>query len=590
MWLRDAGAAGVAIALPTLVAFNVPPSATFLNQAVAFIGWGVWLMLLASALPADAWRPRGHAVLLLAALAVLLVAALASPAWSALPPSLALSAAGMIVSAALVALVGAACATHGLSESAFRSFCIALMVAGLASSVVGMLQVYAPGWTDGDWIARPALQGRASGNLRQPNHLSSLLLWSIVAVAWLGERTPLRRAMAYIAGALMVFVVVLTGSRTGALGMLLLAAWGGLDRTLSRPTRRALLLAPVAFAVFWLAVTGVAHLTHQVFGGEARFLGKEGDISASRFAIWSNTLALIAAHPLFGVGFGDFNFAWTLTPFPDRPIAFFDHTHNLLLQFAVELGLPLALLVCALLLGALWAAFRRAREAGDAAGRAASAGAPPERAAFVIVLMAALHSQLEYPLWYAYFLLPTAFAWGLCLAGPARASDAAPAPAVPTRDAPERRTRPLLLAAMLLVLGGAVAIWDYSRVVVIFAPPVDAGPLDERIEAGRHSWFFAPHADYAAATTAEHPSSAMASFKVATHYLLDTRLMMAWARALAESGDEQRARYVAQRLREFRNEASASFFAPCTDAALPQAQKPFQCKAPTRAFTYRDFR
>ena len=36
-------------------------------------------------------------------------------------------------------------------------------------------------------------------------------------------------------------------------------------------------------------------------------------------------------------------FAWTLTPFPGRPIAFFDHTHNLPLQLIVELGVPLGL-------------------------------------------------------------------------------------------------------------------------------------------------------------------------------------------------------------------------------------------------------
>ena len=36
-------------------------------------------------------------------------------------------------------------------------------------------------------------------------------------------------------------------------------------------------------------------------------------------------------------------------------------------------------------------------------------------AAAVMVAAAGLHSLLEYPLWYAYFLLPTAFAFGLGL-------------------------------------------------------------------------------------------------------------------------------------------------------------------------------
>ena len=31
----------LAVALPSLIAYNVPPSATFFNQAAAFVGWGV---------------------------------------------------------------------------------------------------------------------------------------------------------------------------------------------------------------------------------------------------------------------------------------------------------------------------------------------------------------------------------------------------------------------------------------------------------------------------------------------------------------------------------------------------------------------
>ena len=87
-------AACVAVALPTLLAFNLPPSATFLNQAAAFIGWGVWALLLASsgATPGQPWR--GGLGGLLAALALLALAAGAAPLWTGLPWTLALSALG----------------------------------------------------------------------------------------------------------------------------------------------------------------------------------------------------------------------------------------------------------------------------------------------------------------------------------------------------------------------------------------------------------------------------------------------------------------------------------------------------------------
>jgi hypothetical protein len=89
---------------------------------------------------------------------------------------------------------------------------------------------------------------------------------------------------------------------------------------------------------------------------------------------------------------------------------------------------------------------------------------------------------------------------------------------------------------------------------------------------------------------ADRPSDEMPSFRIATHYLLDTRLMMAWAHALDEAGDVERARHLAARLREFRNDDAKPFFAPCDTPPSPDAPLPFQCTAPTRAFDYRDFR
>ena len=569
-----------AVGLPTLLAFNLPPSSTFLNQAAALVGWGALLTVLAGSMQSGGARWSSGALALQAALALLLLAALAAPLSAGAPWSLALSSAGLIGAASLTALVGASLQRAGRGTLAFRALCVGLAVAGVASSLIGIVQVYLPAWADGNWIAPSGIAGRAVSNMRQPNHMSSLLLWGVIAAVWLSDTpgvTRTARTVARGAVLLMLFGLVLSGSRTGMLGTGLLALWGLLDRRLSRQARAVLVLAPVVFALFWWGAAAWSHHSHEVFGGDAQF--NKSDISSSRFGIWSNTLALIQAHPWFGVGFGEFNFAWTLTPFPGRPVAFFDHTHNLALQFAVELGLPLAALVCALLLWALWGNLQQALRKPSAI-EIEPAGV--HRAAFVIVLMVLLHSLLEYPLWYAYFLLPAAFAFGL---GVERPAEAAPAEA-PTGRA---RTRPLLVASMLLMVGSLLSVADYLRVVKIFVPAETAPPLGERIADGQRSVFFAHHADYAAATTAEHPSDAMAAFTRAPHYLLDARLMQAWAKALNDAGKIEEARYVAQRLKEFKNTASAEFFAPCAETE-PAVSPPFQCQAPRQAFRFEDFR
>jgi len=567
-------AAAAAVVAPALIAFNLPPSATFLNQVAALIGWSGWLMLLAASLPSRraAGGADSGALALIAALLLLALAALVAPLWTGLPSTLSLSAVGMVGAAVLAAVIAVGVQRAGQGVEAFAAFCHALLAAGLASAAIGLVQVYFPEFADGNWIAVSTLGDRAVGNLRQPNHLCSLLLWSMIAAVWLAQTRRLPRALAPAVLMLLLAGVVLSASRTGMIGAALLALWGLADRGLERSTRVQLWLAPVAYALLYALITYWAHQHNEVFGGEVQM--HKSDISSSRFGIWANTLSLIAAHPWAGVGFGEFNFAWSLNVFPGRPVAFFDHTHNLPLQLAVELGLPLAALVLALLLWALYRAWSLALagEADDAAMR---------RAALVMVLMISLHSLLEYPLWYAYFLLPAVFAFGLCLGVRAPAA-AAPAPA--------SRINVLVLAALVMMAGGAASLYDFRRVVVIFAPPDNASPLAQRIAEGRRSWFFGHHADYAAATTVEHPSQEMEAFERAPHYLLDTRIMIAWATALDEAGQTDRARHIAQRLREFRNPLSDDFFAPCGKTVAAGATPPFQCEPPAKRYDYTDFR
>jgi O-antigen ligase len=576
-WL--ATAACVAIAGPTLIAFNVAPSATFFNQAAAFVGWGGYLILLATCLPSRIRPYSRDALALLTALGLVAASALAASLFASVPWSLSLSSVGTLVAAALAVAMAASAQRAGIGESVFRTFCIGLMVAGVGSTLIGLVQVFAPHAADGTWVAT-AIAGRATGNLRQPNHLSSLLLWSVVGALWLGEAKAIDRRVAAALAVAFIYVVVLSASRTGAVGMLTLAGWGLLDRRLSRSTRALLVLAPLIYAAMWGLTAFWAAQSHEVVGAQVRF-GKGVDLATNRYDIWSNTLALIASHPWFGVGFNDFNFAWTLTPFPGRPNEFFDHTHNLVLNLTVELGVPLATLVLALMVYALWQALRHAIRDG----REPSTSYPVQRAAFVIVFLVAVHSMLEYPLWYSYFLLPTAFAFGLCLERPA-ASDAS---VRASADVPGA-TRPYVIAAMLLILGGTLAVYDYMRVVVIFVPPVGAGPLEQRIADGRKSVLFGHHADYAAATVAEHPGTVMDAFKRAPHYLLDSRLMMAWAKALNERGEVDKARYVAARLKEFHNDPSDDFFAACRSGAAASEPMPFQCLPPTRTYRFEDFR
>ncbi len=64
--------------------------------------------------------------------------------------------------------------------------------------------------------------------------------------------------------------------------------------------------------------------------------------------------------------------------------------------------------------------------------------------------------------------------------------------------------------------------------------------------------------------------------------------MIAWAKALAAAGEQDKARHLAQRLREFRNPLAKAFFAPCDEPGQVQPP-PFQCQPPQVALPWSAF-
>ena len=586
----------LALALPTWVAPHDPPSVTFYNQALAVLGWGLWLSWLGGRPARSGVGPGRFAMVALSAV-LLTQAGLAlwAGAFSPLPLGLGLMGGGMALAAALAAWAGWR-AGHSPERDGLSSlFFGGLAVAGLVGACLAAIQVFHPAWADGRWVAIPNVAGRAVGNLRQPNHFSTLMVFACVAVAWLGARRRLPAHVALLGLVAFIGAIVLSASRTGMLAMLFLSAWGVCDRRLPRALRLGLICAPLWYGLAWGGMWLWSHADPSVaFAAEAR-LHDGSDISSSRFGIWSNVLSMVAQQPWTGVGYGRFNFAWSMTPFPGRPVAFFDHTHNLVLQSAVEFGVPLAAAMVSLCLAAFVVLLRPSRVVSDDQVGVAGAAA-------VMVATAGLHSLLEYPLWYAYFLLPTAFAFGLGLS--TRTTERSE-PSGPR--APAVASGPAAWAGAAMAALGAWCALDYQSAANIYAPrpcvqsqlasgerswlsgvcPVG---LRERIDFGRQMPWWGHQADYAWVNLPDddEPSLPPEAFRRTTHVLMDARLMMAYARSLAEHGRVDHARYVAQRLREFRNAKAKGWFEACEAPAAAGAPAPFQCEAPQGRYTWRD--
>lgn len=586
-----------AMLLPTLLAPSDPPMITFYNQILSVAGWGacVWALGRAgAACTVQSVRSVGLAGLSVALL-VCMTAAGVSMVWRGLAEGLGLMAIGSMAGAlALLHAMFRTSQERGAS-TVMDLLARALVLTVAVAVLLSFIQVFLPSVPDGRLLAIPTMAGRAVANLRQPNHLATMLVLGSMAAVWVARRGQWSVLATATLVALAMGGVVMTASRTGMVGSVLLLVWALRDRRMPAALRLAAASAPLWYAAWWAFMYWWSHSAEgHAFAAAAR-LGDGSDISSSRFAIWANVLQLVAQHPWAGVGWGEFNVAWTFTAFPGRPTAFFDHTHNIVLQWAVELGLPLAAVVVAGVGLAFWALWQRWALSPEGDAEAA------ERHSLVclsgaLVAMAGLHSLLEYPLWYAYFLLPTAAFWGVGLAAAAGAplqplpalegaTARAPAPDRVVAAWPDWRAA----AGAAMAAGALWCALDYQWAVNVYAPRYGHAPLNDRIESARERLWFGYQADYAHVNgpDLDEAPRPVHDFSRTLHNIVDTRLMVAYARALHAEGQLDKARYVVARLREFKPPRSNAFLKPCFQ---PEPGQPlaWQCQPPERSYHWRE--
>lgn len=233
------------------------------------------------------------------------------------------------------------------------------------------------------------------GNLAQPNHYADQMALGLVSLGLLASTRKLPGWRGAVLAAPLLFVMVLSGSRTSwfYFAALVLLAFPGRRATVES---RWLWRYSLAMLAGFAAMHGVVKLPWLATDGLTSFsrLYQESGGNSIRLYLWRKALQIWADYPVFGAGFGQF--AWQhfirLPGLANPAISgLYNNAHNLPLQLAAETGLA-GLLVVA---GALSAWFYRTR----------SLPASPWRWwAYGVCVVIGLHSLLEYPLWYAYFL------------------------------------------------------------------------------------------------------------------------------------------------------------------------------------------
>lgn len=383
------------------------------------------------------------------------------------------------------ALMLLACSTGRAAardEAMVRWIALAWFAAALVSSLIALLQYFGLSGDFHPWIAA-AKAAEAVGNLRQRNQLASLTTIGLAATLWLLATGRLRLPLALAAAVLLAFANAATTSRTGLVEWVFVFALSLLWRGPQR--RLAVTVAGGGLATYAVATWVLPLLLEHVAGVAAdTMLGRlEANLGcSSRRVLWANVLQLVGQHPWLGWGWGELDYAHYMHLYGAAPrfCDILDNAHNLPLHVAAELGVPAALLLCALVLVPVL----RARPWAETE--------PTRQLGWLVLGVVALHSMVEYPLWYGPFQLATGLAAGLLMA-----RGASPIAAI------GREVRIGVATAGIALL--AYASWDYERVSQIYLEPEARRAIwrDDTLAAIRRSWLFAGQARFADLTLAQ---------------------------------------------------------------------------------------
>lgn len=397
--------AGLAWTVPFLQPHHRYPLTGFYSEWLAFaLGLAAALLLLGreawreSKLPAVAIAPVG-----LAALLGLQVALGRVPY-----PEQALTAVLYLLWASLLILLGHVLRRTLTLTAVATVLAWFLLAGGILSALVGLLQ-HLQVSTPFDFLVARNLARQAYGNVGQPNHHAAYLSFALVSVIYLYSRRNLHGMLAAGCAALFLLTLTLTASRSPwiYLGAFTLMAWL-LHRL--RPGADSRRLAVVAL---WLLP---GFMVAQVVAA-LPFMASPGGVAASslervfqlasgvdsRLQLWGEAWWMFLGAPLLGAGWGQFSWQHFLSQVATDAAAapgVFNHAHNIVLQLMAETGLVGALIIVGSI--GLWASdLRRVRF---------------ELEWWWLLALAAvigIHSLLEYPLWYSYFLGVAALLLGL---------------------------------------------------------------------------------------------------------------------------------------------------------------------------------
>lgn len=393
----------VCIGFSYLLPFRFYPYASFYNDALVIFGLGVAFLLLVKEtrvisvhLPWIAALPFVLAIILFIQVGVLDISI-----HDVLLPIVYFLVAGLAV------ILGATLGSkREQRENACITFAWVFLIVGLISVALSVIQllhieaIFSP-------FVLPVKHGqniavRPFANLGQPNHLALLLCFSIASTWYLYESGRFKALSAIGITLCFIFGLVLSQSR---IGWIVVPAFCCLALVIRRD-KRTKNVSPYVLAAFLISyfflIFELSTITSFLTGLPTQPLtDRVGAASQSaRLVLFREALQISVEHPWFGAGWYQFGPEQVRIAADFPPAPYSRYAHNIVLSFAAELGWPLTLLIFGALTYWCYLNFRRIES---------------KETAFALFFFTPIlvHSMVEFPLWYAYVLLPAAFMIGV---------------------------------------------------------------------------------------------------------------------------------------------------------------------------------
>lgn len=396
-------AAAVCWSVPFLVAPHTYPIPTFYSEFAAAVCWIAFAVAALGRTWSHKTRLPPVALAPLALIAVLLLQLAIAPP---LNPFFSFGAIAALVAAAAISGLGARCRDV---PGVLTAIAVAVIVGGLLTVAIELLQLFRVPNLPADFFSMnpTGTARRMWGNLNQPNHVGTYLAFGLAACLYLGHQHRKWFVLLLIAMNVLLIGMALTFSRVTWVHIAIIGLLAGIPLTVAAkdrawPARLLALMGPLLLLVLayqvwnWAISFANAVWTLDLPGSMGQRMHEGAGL---RPLLWKHAWHIFLAHPWLGGGWGDY--AWNQFVQTDTvgQVEMSLNAHNIVLDLLAKLGA--VGLVAVFVPLAWWALDVRKRLQ------------QPETAflaAVVAVLM--VHSLLEYPLHYVFFLFPFAFALG----------------------------------------------------------------------------------------------------------------------------------------------------------------------------------